>query len=172
MTSDSEPPIPLEAFHQHLVIVHGKGEAAAVLHTLNRQANQFGDPLAKLIAAWVKCKFPNERSYQEESWFEREIPVNACYIAHTDFHCLCELHKDESFADFMRDKRRQIDSDVFPFSPVIRAPWPQDPMPPPLVRERQPGKFYVLDGQLRVIWHSYRNLSNVKVFIYRGKLDL
>jgi hypothetical protein len=111
-------------------------------------------------------------SYLEEIWFERDIPVDACYIAHTDFHCLCSLNTDESFADFMRDKRGQIDSDLFPFSPVIRAPWPQDPMPPPLVRERQLGKFYVLDGQLRVIWHWYRNLSTVKVFIYRGKLGL
>ena len=172
MSSASETLFPLEDFHRHLVIVHGKSEDAAIVHTLDQQAIRFGEPFRKLLAAWVSCKFPNEPSYLEESWFEKEIPVGACYIAHTDFHCLCKLDKDESFADFMRDKRGQIDSDVFPFSPVIRAPWPQNPMPPPLVRERQPGKFYVLDGQLRVIWYWYRKLSDMKVFIYRGKLDL
>ncbi|MGA7062785.1 MAG: hypothetical protein WBY69_16380 [Candidatus Acidiferrales bacterium] len=172
MNSDSETPIPLEDFHPHLVIVHGKGEAAAIRLRLDRQASHSGEPLSKLLAAWVKCKFPDDASYQEESWFAREIPVNGCYFAHTDFHCLCKLRRDESFVEFMRDKREQIDSDLFPFSSVIRAPWPQEPIPPPLVRERQPGKFYILDGQLRVIWHWYHNIENVRVLIYNGQLAL
>lgn len=172
MSSNSETLIPLDVFHRHLLIVHGKCEAVAILSTLNRRASHSGEPLSKLLAAWVRCKFSNEPSYLEESWFEREIPVNACYIAHSDFHCLGELHKDESFVGFMQDKRQQIDSDLFPFSSVIRAPWPQDPMPPPLVRERQPGKFYVLDGQLRIIWHWYHKVENLKVLIYKGQLAL
>lgn len=45
-------------------------------------------------------------------------------------------------------------------------------MPEPLVQEREPEKYFVLDGQLRVIRHWYHNVPNVGVFIYRGKLDL
>jgi hypothetical protein len=35
----------------------------------------------------------------------------------------------------------------------------------PLVREREPEKYYILDGQLRVIWHWYHQRPGVKVFI-------
>jgi len=45
-------------------------------------------------------------------------------------------------------------------------------MPQPLVSERKLGKYYILDGQLRVIRHWYHQLPNVKVFVYRGKLDV
>jgi hypothetical protein len=60
----------------------------------------------------------------------------------------------------------------FPYSSEIRAAWSETPMPQPLVSERKLGKYYILDGQLRVIRHWYHQLPNVKVFVYRGKLDV
>ena len=41
-------------------------------------------------------------------------------------------------------------------------------MPEPLIEERGPEKYYVLDGQLRVIRHWYHNVPDVRVFIYGG----
>jgi hypothetical protein len=53
----------------------------------------------------------------------------------------------------------------------IRAPW-SGPMPAPLVQERAPGKYYVLDGQLRLIRHWYHDVPTVKLFVYRGSKDV
>ena len=49
---------------------------------------------------------------------------------------------------------------------AVRDGWRYDPYS----SEREPEKYYVLDGQLRVIRHWYHNVPNVKVFIYRGQL--
>jgi hypothetical protein len=168
MCSDSEARIPLELFHRHLVRVHGKGEAATILDTLERKASQSGEPFRELVKEWVKCKYPEEISYQEENWYVTEVPLASCYFAHDDFR-LRWVPKNERFVDFMRDKRDEIESGSFPCSSEIRAPWPGS-MPEPLVREREPRKFYILDGQMRVIWHWYHNVPTVRVFIYRGKL--
>jgi hypothetical protein len=45
-------------------------------------------------------------------------------------------------------------------------------MPEALVRERESEKYYILDGQLRVIRHWYHQVPDVKVFIYRGQLAI
>jgi hypothetical protein len=68
----------------------------------------------------------------------------------------------------MRDKREEIDAGTFPLSAEIRAPWQK--MPEPLIQERGRERYYVLDGQLRVIRHWYHAVPNVRVFIYRGQL--
>ena len=67
----------------------------------------------------------------------------------------------------MKDLRQEIESGLFPCSNEIRAPW-SGAMPEPLVQERGADRFYVLDGQLRVIRHWYHNIPNVRVFIYKG----
>lgn len=33
-------------------------------------------------------------------------------------------------------------------------------------------RFYVLDGQLRVIRHWYHNISDIRAYVYRGKLNV
>lgn len=67
----------------------------------------------------------------------------------------------------------------------IRADW--KPMPPPMIEERDPDdwtvrvtgegqiqknvgreRYYVFDGQLRVIQHWYHKRLSVPVYIYRG----
>jgi hypothetical protein len=168
MSSDLETRIPLEDFHRHFIKIHKKTEAAGVLDELERRAARSGDPIGKLLAEWMECQYP-QMGFRDDNWFARGISVNMCYFAHTDFRCFCKVPKNERFVDFMQDKRQEIESGSFPLSSEIRAPW-LGQMPEPLVQEREPEKYYVLDGQLRVIRHWYHNVSTVQVFIYRGKL--
>jgi hypothetical protein len=167
MSSNLETRIPLEVFHRHFVVTHRKDAAAGMLEELERRADQSGEPLGRLFAEWMKCHYP-QSGYRDDNWFVREIPLNGCYFAHTDFRH-CPVPKDHPFVDFMHDKRQKIESDSFPCSSEIRARW-SGQMPEPLVQERKPEKYYVLDGQLRVIRHWYHNVPHVKVFIYRGQL--
>jgi|SRR5436309_10943273 len=168
MSSDLETRISLEAFHRHFVVTHMKDKAAGVLDKLERRAGQSGEPLRRLLAEWVKCHYQKQTSYQDDSWYVREVLLNRCYFAHTDFRRR-EVPKGQPFVHFMDGKRHEIESGLFPCSSEIRAPW-SGQMPEPLVQERGPEKYYVLDGQLRVIRHWYHNVPNVKVFIYRGRL--
>ena len=45
-------------------------------------------------------------------------------------------------------------------------------MPEPLAQERGPDKYFVLDGQLRIIRHWYHEVSTVTLFVYRGQSDV
>jgi hypothetical protein len=171
MSSDLETRISLEVFQRHLLVTHLKDEAAGVLDQLERRASQSGESFSTLLAECVKSRFPKEAHFQEDCWYAEEIPIDGCYFAHPDFR-KHPVPKDERFVDFMPTKREEIESGSFPYSSKIRAPWSETPMPQPLVSERKLGKYYILDGQLRVIRHWYHQVPNVKVFVYRGKLNV
>jgi len=164
-----ETPIPLEGFHRHFVLTHRKDSAQALLDQLKQEAETSGKPFATLLSGWIKSNYP-QCAFQDDNWYEREIPLDNCYFAHTDFRGY-SIPKDQRFVDFMPTKRQEIDSGTFPCSLGIRAPW-SGPMPEPLVQERGPEKYYVLDGQLRVIRHWYHNVPTVRAFIYRGQCDV
>jgi hypothetical protein len=167
MKSELETRISLELFHRHFISTHMKGAAAEVLTQLQQGANQTGEPLSKLLEDWMKSHYP-QSGFRDDAWYAREVPLDNCYFAHTDVHGLFSVPKDYPFVEFMRDKRKEIDAGTFPLSAKIRAPWQQ--MPEPLIQERGDERYYVLDGQLRVIRQWYQAVPNVKVFIYRGKL--
>ena len=171
MSSDTETKISLEAFHRHFIVTHLKGEATCVLEELERRAGQSGVPLRSLLAEYVKFHYPDEPHFLGDSWYVREVPLDRCYFAHTECHGY-PVPKNERFVDFMPTQNEQIEAGSFPCSSKIRAPWSETQMPPPLVREREPGKYYILDGQLRIIRHWYHNVPNVRVFIYRGQLHV
>ena len=171
MSSELETRISLEVFQRHFLVTHLKDETADVLDQLERRASQSGESFSALLAECVKSRFPKEAHFQEDCWYAREIALYECYFAHSDFRNHA-VPKDERFVDFMPTKREGIELGSFPYSSEIRAPWSETPMPQPLVSERKLGKYYVLDGQLRVIRHWYHQVLNVKVFVYRGKLDV
>jgi hypothetical protein len=167
MRSRLETQIPLESFHRHFISMHMKGAATGVLSQLEREANQSGKPISKILEDWMMAHYP-QSGFRDDACYAREVPLDNCYFAHTDVHCLFSVPKDHLFVEFMRDKRNEIDAGTFPLSAEIRAPWQK--MPEPLIQERRDERYYVLDGQLRVLRHWYHAVPNVKVFIYRGKL--
>lgn len=71
----------------------------------------------------------------------------------------------------MNNQRNEIETGSFPCSSEICASW-LGLMPEPLVQEREADKYYILDGQLRVIRHWYHNVPSVRVFIYRGNCNV
>jgi len=171
MNSDSETQISLEVFHRHFLVTHLKGKADCLLDELERRAHQSGEPFGSLLAALVRSCY-EQPEYQDDNWYGKEVPLDRCYFAHPDFRCR-PVPKGNRFVDFMHDKRQEIESGCFPCYSEILAPW-SGQMREPLVVERERGteKYYVLDGQLRVIRHWYHNFPNVKVFIYRGRLTV
>jgi hypothetical protein len=168
-----ETRLSLEVFQRHFIVTHLKDKAAGVLDELERRASQSGKSFGTLLAEYVKSHpdYTEEKHFQEDCWYAKEIPLDVCYFAHSDFR-EHPVPKDERFVDIMPTKREEIELDSFPYSFEIRAPWSETPMPEPLVCERNPGKYYILDGQLRVIRHWYHHIPNVKVFVYRGKLNV
>jgi hypothetical protein len=163
MSSGLETRISLEDFQRHFVLTHLKDRADSLLDELNQQAERSGQSFARLLAEWMKCNYP-QSGFQDQNWYVRGIPLDRCYFAHTDFRGH-PVPKDQRFVDFLCNQRQEIESGLFPCSSEIRAPR-SGQMPEPLVQERGPEKYYVLDGQLRVIRHWYHNVLNVKVFIY------
>lgn len=168
MSADSEK-IPLEVFHRHVLVTHMKGNAARLLDQLERRSHRYGESFGSLLAELVASYDPKPE-WQEDEWHRREIPLDECYFACTDFR-LGPVPKDERFVDFLNDNRQKIESGCFPCSLEIRAPW-SGQMPEPLVTERGTRKYYILDGQLRVVRHWYHNVPNVRVFIYRGQIAI
>ena len=167
MRSDEEAPISLETLHRHFLLTHLKGEAACVLNRLERRAKEAHESVADLLADLVGC-WNKPDAYRDDKWRAKEIPIGGCYFAHTDFRHR-RVPKDQRFVDFLGGALQEIESGCFPCSWEIRAPWESTPMREPLVQERGQGRYYVLDGQLRVIRHWYHGIPNVRVFIYRGK---
>jgi hypothetical protein len=161
--------IPIEDFHRHFVLTHMKGAAAAVFDNLKQEAEKSRRPCAALLAAWIKCKYP-QGAFQDDNWFLREVPLDGCYFAHTDFRGY-PVPKDQRFIDFIAKKNGEIEAGTFPCSAEIRAQW-SGPMPEPLVQERSAERYYILDGQLRVIRHCFHNVSGVPAFIYRGQCSV
>jgi hypothetical protein len=167
MNSKSETRISLENFQRHFVLTHERNEAIALLNELQQQADASGQSFANVIAAWLSRKYP-QSAYQDDNWYVRDVSFDECYFAHTDFR-LHPVPKDHRFVDYLPSQRQAIESGSFPCSVEIRAPW-SGQMPEPLIQERGSEKYYVLDGQCRVIRHWYHSVPNVRVFIYRGQL--
>jgi hypothetical protein len=171
MSSDSETQVPLEAFHRHFLVTHLKGNADRLLDRLEERARRSGEPFGPLLADLVASCCP-QGGYLDNDWHVREVPVDMCYFAHTDFRSY-RVPKGHRFVEFLDNQVQEIERGSFPCSSQIRALW-SEVMPEPLVQERGrgTGKYYVLDGQLRVIRHWYHQIPNVRVFIYRGNLDV
>jgi hypothetical protein len=171
MSSDLETRISLEAFHRHFLITHLKGNADRLLDGLEERARRSGELFGSLLAELVASCYP-QGGYLDNDWHVRTVPLDNCYFAHTDFRNY-RVPKGQRFVDFLENQVQEIERGSFPCSSEIRAPW-SELMPEPLVQERDRGteKYYVLDGQLRVIRHWYHQIPSVRVFIYRGKLDV
>lgn len=177
MNSELEK-IPLQELHRHVIVTQLKDQAGCELERLEIRA-QSGVPLGNLLAECVRFHNPVELHLQDDEWYATEILLAECYCPHANFRPdritspkdrhLVDFPKDERYVDFMPERREAIDRGSFPYASVIRSPWPGQ-MWEPLARERQPGKYYVLDGQLRVIWHWYHDVPKVKVFVYRGQI--
>lgn len=167
MTSDLEIRIPLEKFHQHFIVTHTKDKAGALLCELRQQADQASQSFASHLSEWMTVNYP-QPAFRDDNWLSRVIPLDKCYFAHTDFRHY-SVPKDQRFVDFLPEKRQEMESSSFPCSLQIRAPW-SGQMLEPLIQERGLEKYYVLDGQCRVIRHWYHSVTNVRVFIYRGQL--
>lgn len=167
MTENSER-ISLASFHRHLLVTHLKGNSAAVIDQLKMWAEEhradFGKMLLEMIRSYdINSDHPE---WFEDAWYAAEVPVRECYFAHADFRLLA-VPKNEQIVRFLDENRTKIDSDCFPCSREIRAEW-RGPMPEPLLVERGAHRYYVLDGQLRVMWHGYHGIPTVRGFIYKG----
>ena len=114
-----------------------------------------------------KVKYP-QNAFRDDNWYVREVPLDRCYFAHTDFRNR-PVPKDQRFVGFMDNQRQEIESGSFPCSSDIRAPW-SGPMPEPLAQERETEKYYILDGQLRVIRHWYHNVPIVGCSYIEGSV--
>lgn len=153
-------------------MTHLKGDTACVhrvLDQLERRWHRSGESVGSLLAELVACYDPKPK-WQEDKWYRIEVPLSECYFACTDFR-LSPVPKDRRFVDYLDDNRQKIESGCFPCSLDICAPW-SGQMPEPLAAEREAGKYYILDGQLRVIWHWYHNVPAVKVFLYKGQIAI
>jgi hypothetical protein len=166
MNPDPETRIPLEQFHRHFVTTHAKCEAEVIFAELEQQAVETHRPFTALIAEWIADRY-KQTAYQDDYWYAKEVRLDRCYSAHTDFR-LYPIPKDQRFVDFLPSYRQEIAAGSFPYSSEIRAPW-SPRMPEPLVQERGPENYYILDGQLRVIRHWYHGILNLRVFLYRGQ---
>jgi hypothetical protein len=169
MSSNLESRISLEVFQRHFVLTHMKDEAAGLFDELKKRADGHGESFDNLLAEWIKRNY-KQGGFQDDNWNVREVPLDWCYFAHTDFRGF-PVPKDQRFLDFLSNQREIVESDSFPCSSRICAPW-SGPMPEPLAQERGHEKYYILDGQQRVIRHWYHYVPNVRVFIYRGQLEV
>lgn len=164
-SSGRETLVALEYFHRHFVITHFKKDASNVVAEAKKKAAESGISFSTALAEKISSKY-SEHAYQDDNWYLKEVPLDTCYFAHTDFR-LYPVPKDQRFIDFMQTRREEIELGTFPCSYEIRYPITGS-MPEPLAREREPGRYYILDGQLRIIRHWYHGVSKVKLFVYRG----
>jgi hypothetical protein len=164
--SDLETRISLEDFQRHFVSTHMKDQANRIVCELHERAVESQRPFPIILNEWIASNF-EQTGYRDDSWFAKEINLERCYCAHTDFR-LQSIPKDGRFVDFLPKFRKEIDSGCFPLSFNIRAPW-SGAMPEPLAQERSPAQYYILDGQLRVIRHWYHGIQRLKVFLYKGQ---
>jgi hypothetical protein len=174
--------VPLETFQRDFLLTHLKNKPDCVLNHLKQtcQSNlSFGDLLMQIIEACWK----DQTAYRCDSWYACDIQLSKCYFAHGDF-CGYRVPKDERFVDFLDSHIQEIESHSFPMAREIRSEW--QPAPRVMVQERDADdwtkpvrtnatsnnagreRYYVLDGQLRVIRHWYYRKASVAPYIYRG----
>jgi len=175
--------VSLETFQRDFLVTHLKNKPECVLDCLQQKSAiqlSFGDLMMQIIeACWEE-----QTAYRCDSWYACEISIDKCYFAHGDFRGYC-VPKDERFVDFLDGNIQEIESNSFPMSREIRSEWRD--MPRVMVQERDAGdwtkpitdknatsknigreRYYVLDGQLRVIRHWYHRKTSVPAYIYRG----
>jgi len=166
MAANSGTLVPLNDFLRHIIHTHLKDRAAGVLWEIGRQGQLDPHDELRCLKRCVQSYYPGRPSFVDDNWKENEVGVDSCYFAHGDFRG-CRVPKDGRFVDFVEAQRSNIQLGAFPCASEIRAPLPW-PVPPPLVRERVTGRYYVLDGQLRVIRHCYHDVPKVTAFAYAG----
>jgi len=177
--------VPLDTFQQDFIVTHCKDKAKALLSELHMRANQCSQPFAQVLNEWVASKY-EQTSYWDDNWYFTEIPLERCYFAHTSFHGTYQVPKDKRFVDFLESTGGgEIENDSFPCSAEIKNHW--GPMPPVMIEERDPNdstkrvtdanassayvgceRYYILDGQLRVVRHWYHSHPIISAYIYRG----
>jgi hypothetical protein len=176
--------VPLETFQRDFLLTHLKNKTKCVLEQLELRCQRSSEPFEALLAGLVKACWKDQTAYWCDHWYSHEIPLNKCYFAHEDFRGY-RVPKDGRFTDFLDKHIYEIESHSFPMAREIRAKW--EPVPRPMVEERDPDnwtlrvtdvtenpknvgreRYYVLDGQLRVIRHWYHQRLSVPVFIFRG----
>jgi hypothetical protein len=178
--------VSLQNFQRDFLLTHLKNKPECVLDCLaqmcqsNLSSVSFGDLLMRVIEACWR----DQTAFRCNSWYTCEISLNKCYFAHTDFRGF-NLPKDQRIVDFLDAHIDKIELGLFPMSREIRSEW--QPMPRVIVEERGPDdwtrrvtvtttawnnsgheRYYVLDGQLRVIRYWYHQKPWVPVYIYRG----
>ncbi len=167
MSANSGTPVRLDDFLGHIIRTHLKDNAASVLCEIRRRVRQADLPdELSLLKKCVASSYPDRPSFVDDNWREIDVDLDRCYFAHGDFRG-CQVPKDGRFVDFVESQRGNIQLGTFPCSSEIRTPLAL-PVPPPLVRERVAGKYYVLDGQLRMIKHCYHRVPRATVFMYTG----
>jgi hypothetical protein len=181
---DTMRKVPLETFQRDFLLTHLKNKPECVLCQTHRMLRASNLSFSKLLTEIVKNCWEDQTAYACDNWYSCEIPLDRCYFAHTDFRGY-RLPKDGRFVDFMDAHAQEIESHFFPMSREIRSEW--QPTPRVMVEERDAEdwtkrvidtsvttdnagreRYYVLDGQLRVIRHWYHQRPVVEAYIYRG----
>lgn len=167
-----------------------KNKPRCVLEEIERRWGKLNMTFSDLMSQVIKACWPDQTAYLDDSWYETDIPLDKCYFAHTDFRGY-PVPKDETFIGFLKERISEIESHSFPMAREIRATWEHEPTPPPMVEERHSNdptrrvigsssgqnniggeRYYVLDGQLRVVRHWYHKKTTVHVYIYRGTCNV
>ena len=110
-----------------------------------------------------------EPAYLDDQWYDAHLDIDLLHIAHPDFRGF-PLKKEIRYCDYLPLIKPLIDSGYFPFAAEIKKGLAQGSanFPPLVVSERKPGKFYVIDGQRRVITQWYQGMNQVRAYIYKG----
>jgi hypothetical protein len=180
---DTMKKVPLETFQRDFLLTHLKNKPECVLDQIQRMFQASNFSFSGLLMKIIENCWKDQTAYACDNWYSCEIPLNRCYFAHTDFRGY-RVPKDERFVDFMDAHVQEIESHFFPMSWEIRSEW--RPMPRVIVEERDAQdrtervtgtsvttnnareRYYVLDGQLRVIRHWYHQKPVVEAYVYRG----
>jgi hypothetical protein len=176
--------VPLEIFQRDFLLTHLKNKPKCVLDELQAMHQGTNPSFVQLMMKVIENCWSEQTAFRCDNWYSCEIPLEKCYFAYTDFRGY-RVPKDGRFVDFLGAHVQEIESHSFPMSREIRSAW--TPMPRVMVEERDADdwtkrvtdtnaasngtgreRYYVLDGQLRVIRHWYRQVPIVKAYIYRG----
>jgi hypothetical protein len=181
---DTMKKVPLETFQRDFLLTHLKNKPECVFDQIQRMFQSSNLAFSELLMKVIENCWKDQTAYACDNWYSCEIPLNKCYFAHTDFRGY-RVPRDGCFVDFMDAHVQEIEAHSFPMSREIRSEW--RPMPRVMVEERDAEdwtkrvtgptpatnnarrqRYYVLDGQLRVIRHWYHQKPAVEAYIYRG----